>query len=275
MKEKILIFTDLDGTLLDYNTYSYEKAIFSLQLIKRKDIPLILCSSKTRAEIEVYRKLLKNYHPFIPENGGAVFVPRKYFKTKLKGFVDKPGYWVKELGVTYPLLRKKLVQVTSKFGQPVYGFGDMNPKEIASLCKITYKDAELAKWREYDETFYFLKSVDEVTLKEMQAEFAKEGLTLVKGTRFFHLTGQNDKGKAAEILKELYQKESGTKCKAIGLGDSLNDLPLLQACDIAYLVKKPDGSYDKDVLAQVKPNLAEGIGPEGWNKAVLEVVGAE
>jgi mannosyl-3-phosphoglycerate phosphatase len=273
MKEKILIFTDLDGTLLDYNTYSYEKALSGIQLIKRKDIPLILCSSKTRAEMEIYRKLLKNSHPFIPENGGAVFVPRKYFKIKLKGFMDRSGYWVKELGVTYPLLRKELVQVTSKFSQPVYGFGDMNPKEIASLCGITHKDAELAKWREYDETFYFLKSVDDETLKEMQAQFTKDGFNLVKGGRFFHLTGKNDKGKGVEILKDLYQKEFQTKCKAIGLGDSLNDLPLLKACDIAYLVKKIDGSYDKDVLAQVKPNLAEGIGPEGWNKAVLEAVG--
>jgi mannosyl-3-phosphoglycerate phosphatase len=275
MPEKIVIFTDLDGTLLDHNNYSYEKALPAIQLVKRKEIPLILCSSKTRAEIEVYRKLLKNSHPFIPENGGAVFVPRKYFHFKLEGFGDKLGYWVKELGLTYPLLRKELVRVTSRFNQPVYGFGDMNPKEIASLCKMTHKDAELAKWREYDETFYFLKSIDDETLQKIKEEFAKEGFNLLKGGRFFHLTGKNDKGKAVEILKELYQKEFKTKCKAIGIGDSLNDLPLLKACDMAYLVKKPDGSYDKDIINRIKPNLAEGIGPEGWNKAVLEAVGKE
>jgi len=275
MKENILIFTDLDGTLLDYHTYSYDQALSGLQLIKQREIPLILCSSKTRAEVEVYRKKLKNNHPFISENGGAIFVPRKYFKIKLAGFVDKLGYWVKELGVSYLLLRKELVRVTSKFGQPVYGFGDMNPKEIASLCKMTYKDAELAKWREYDETFYFLKSIDDETLQRIKEEFAKDGLNLLKGGRFFHLTGQNDKGKAVQILTDLYKQELKTKIKTIGLGDSQNDLPLLKNCDLAILVKKTDGSYDEKVVAEIKPTLADGIGPEGWNKAILEIIGQD
>jgi len=273
MKAKLLVFTDLDGTLLDHHTYSFEKALPALKLLRKKEIPLILCSSKTRAEMEVCRKKLKNTHPFIPENGGAVFVPRKYFRTKLGGFADKLGYWVKELGTYYPVLRKELLEVTSRFGQPVYGFADMNPKEISSLCGIAYRDAELAKWREYDEPFYFLKSVDEDTLKELQAEFAKRGFNLVRGGRLLHLTGQNDKGKAIKILTDIYQQEFGSKCKSIGLGDSMNDLSMLKACDLPILVKKPDGSYDKEVIAEIKPNFAEGIGPEGWNKAVLELVG--
>lgn len=273
MKAKLLVFTDLDGTLLDHDTYSFEKALSSLTLLRKKEIPLILCSSKTRAEIEVYRKKLKNAHPFIPENGGAIFVNRKYFRIKLEGFADRLGYWVRELGTSYPLLRKELVQVTSKFGQPVYGFADMNPKEISSLCGITYRDAELAKWREYDEPFYFLKSVDEDTLKQIKTEFAKRGFNLVRGGRLFHLTGQNDKGKAVKILTDLYQQQFNTKCKVIGLGDSMNDLPMLKACDVPILVKKPDGSYDKDVVSEIKPNFADGIGPEGWNKAILEVIG--
>jgi mannosyl-3-phosphoglycerate phosphatase len=272
MKADFLIFTDLDGTLLDHHTYSFDKALLSLKLIRNKEVPLILCSSKTKPEIEVFRKKLKNTHPFISENGGAIFVPRKYFRIKLDGFVERLGYWVKELGVSYPLLRKKLVQVTSKFNQPVYGFGDMNPKEISSLCGISHKDAELAKWREYDEPFYFLKSVDEDTLKKIQSEFYKDGFNLVKGGRLFHLTGQNDKGKAVEILTDLYQQQLKAKFKTIGLGDSLNDLPLLKACDFPILVKKIDGSYDKDVIARIKPLLADGIGPEGWNKAVLELL---
>ncbi len=275
MKENILIFTDLDGTLLDYHTYSYDQALSGLQLIKQREIPLILCSSKTRPEIEGYRKKLKNNHPFISENGGAIFVPRKYFKIKLAGFVDKLGYWVRELGVSYLLLRKELLRVTSKFGQPVYGFGDMNPKDIVSLCEISSKEAELAKWREYDEPFYFLKSIDPDTLKKIQDEFSKDGFNLIKGARLFHLTGQNDKGKAVQILTDLYKQEFKTKIKTIGLGDSQNDIPLLKACDLAILVKKTDGSYDEQVVAEIKPTLADGIGPDGWNKAILEIIGQD
>jgi len=73
MMAKTIIFTDLDGTLLHPQTYSFDAAMPALKLIKEKDIPLILCSSKTRAEIEVYRKKLDNQHPFVSENGGGIF----------------------------------------------------------------------------------------------------------------------------------------------------------------------------------------------------------
>ena len=65
----LIIFTDLDGTLLD-SGYSFRKAMPALRLIKEKDIPLVLCSSKTKTEIDYYRKKLENDHPFVSENGG-------------------------------------------------------------------------------------------------------------------------------------------------------------------------------------------------------------
>jgi mannosyl-3-phosphoglycerate phosphatase len=76
---KLVIFTDLDGCLLDRETYSFEPAQAALRLIREKEIPLILVSSKTRVEIEEYRRRLKNGHPIVSENGGAVFIPKDYF----------------------------------------------------------------------------------------------------------------------------------------------------------------------------------------------------
>jgi mannosyl-3-phosphoglycerate phosphatase len=79
--KQIIVFTDLDGTLLDYRNYSFEKALPALELIKQKNIPLVICSSKTRSEIEYYRKKLSNDHPFISENGGGIFIPKDYFES--------------------------------------------------------------------------------------------------------------------------------------------------------------------------------------------------
>ena len=79
-----IIFTDLDGTLLDHNTYSFKKAFPALRIIKKKKIPLIICTSKTKGEIEHYRKKLKNNHPFVSENGGAIFIPKDYFDFKFR-----------------------------------------------------------------------------------------------------------------------------------------------------------------------------------------------
>ena len=81
---RLLVFTDLDGTLLDHESYSFEPALPALAVLKEKNIPLVLCTSKTRAEIELFRIQLKNIHPFISENGGAIFVPKgNYFPQSL------------------------------------------------------------------------------------------------------------------------------------------------------------------------------------------------
>ena len=77
---KLVIFSDMDGTLLD-SKYSFRDAEKALDLIKKKKVPLILSSSKTRAELELYRKKMRNRHPFIVENGGAIFIPKNYFSS--------------------------------------------------------------------------------------------------------------------------------------------------------------------------------------------------
>ena len=75
---KVVLFSDLDGTLLDHETYSFQDASEALELIKTKGIPLVLCTSKTREEIQHYRNLLDNRYPFISENGGGIFIPKNY-----------------------------------------------------------------------------------------------------------------------------------------------------------------------------------------------------
>jgi len=69
----LLIFSDLDATLLDHNTYSFQEALPALQLIRKRKIPLILSSSKTYNEMMVIRKELNNHDPFIYENGSGIY----------------------------------------------------------------------------------------------------------------------------------------------------------------------------------------------------------
>ncbi len=126
--KKIVVFTDLDGTLLDHATYSHEPALPALQLLREQQIPLVLCSSKTRTEIEYYRRLLDNHDPFVSENGGGIFIPEGYFdlSTLSPGLATSrdTGYVSIRLGAPYQSLRQTVKELQSE-GFALTGFGDM------------------------------------------------------------------------------------------------------------------------------------------------------
>ena len=113
--KKIIIFTDLDGTLLDAHSYSFERAQTALSFIKQKKIPLIICSSKTKREILHYRQKLDNHDPFISENGGGIFIPVGSLYSELKDMgvpvQIEDGYQSIHLGEQYKTLRKALKEI--------------------------------------------------------------------------------------------------------------------------------------------------------------------
>jgi mannosyl-3-phosphoglycerate phosphatase len=262
-----VIFTDLDGTLLHPKTYSFEAARDALEEVRKRSIPLVLCSSKTRAEIEVYRKRLNSGHPFISENGGGVFVPAGYFPFPVGGEL-RGDYIVCVLGAPYGRIRKEFIRLRKNLNTRVKGFGDMSVEEIAALTGLSRVEAVLAKEREFDEPFVFEGEPDERFLKAVE----RAGLRWTRG-RLYHVMGENDKGMAVRMLKKWYESEYG-RIVSIGLGDGLNDLPLLQEVDHPILVRKEDGTYEEQISL---PDLvkAEGVGPEGWNRAVLKLLAAK
>ncbi len=263
----VLIFTDLDGTLLDHHTYSFKPALPSLKALKEKNIPLIICTSKTRAEIEKWRLELNNDHPFISENGGAIFIPKGYFSHKFCFEREKDNYFIIELGTPYVRLREILNRIRHSLQLELKGFGDLSIDEVANLCGFSPEEARLAKKRDYDEPFLL---DEESAIKKIQEKARLSNLQVTRGGRFFHLMGENDKGEAFRLLTDIY-REKKEYIVTIALGDSLNDLPMLRAADHPVLVQKPDGSYAPEVKL---PNLhlAPGAGPAGWNESVQELL---
>lgn len=271
MLPRYLVFTDLDGCLLDSQTYSFDAARPALERLQAKHIPVVLVSSKTRAEIEPLRQKLNHQGPFIVENGGAVFVPIGTFDFSPDRARRRSTYHVIEFGTPYALLRDVLKQIEEAVGTQLIGFGDLSIDEVMELTGLPREAALRAKLREYDEPYIVQGPPAIVT--EVCRQIITRGLQWTKGGRFFHLTGLNNKGQAALRLLHCYKRQWNLdgppgEIETVGIGDSLNDLPLLLAVDHPVLVQKSDGSYEHDIHV---PQLvhAPGIGPIGWNHAIL------
>jgi mannosyl-3-phosphoglycerate phosphatase len=254
--------------------YSFQPALPALKILKKRGIPLVFCTSKTRAETKKIRRQTENFHPFIVENGGAIFIPEDYFPQESGMTIeftrkDKKSAecQVIEMGTPYVYLREALSQIQALYPGKIRGFGDLSIEEVARLCEFSLDDASLAKNREYDEPFVL---EEDSLLDEIQEAAKLSDLQITKGGRFYHLMGANDKGQAVLRLIEIYRQKFDA-LRSVALGDSLNDLPMLAAVDTPILLPKPDGRYDSSVKLQGLI-YAEDTGPTGWCDAVLKII---
>jgi mannosyl-3-phosphoglycerate phosphatase len=262
---RTLIFTDLDGTLLDHRTYSFEPAGALLRNLRHRGIPVVFCTSKTRAEVEAIRAAAGNTDPFIVENGGAVFIPAGAFGPPPAGAARVGPYDRILLGAPYGVLVTALRRIRAELGVRLRSFADMPVWEIAEATGLSLDQAELARRREFDEPF--LIDEDDDASGRVAEAIAARGFRCTRGGRFLHITGDNDKGRAVRILTDLHRDQWGP-VRTIALGDSPNDLSMLTAADEAILIARSDATHDPEVLRALPGVHEAGPGPAGWAAAV-------
>ncbi len=265
----VVIFTDLDGTLLDHDTYGWEEAKPALNLCKALKVPLILVSSKTRAEMDVLRHELALTSPFISENGGGIFFPEEGSHPVPPDGVVEDGLWKWSLGLPYQSLVKALREIRDELGWKIRGFSDMSPEEISDLTGLDLESSRLASLREYDEPFILVEEGERDP--DVLYDAAKQrGLNITSGGRFYHLHGKNDKGVSVDKLVAWYG-EQHSHVMTMALGDSPNDFSMLKRVTHPVLIRS---SRQFTGLQALIPGLqvTKEKGPKGWNAAVLDIL---
>ena len=260
---RYVLFTDLDGTLIDFFDYSYDTAIPALEALKERAVPVVFCTAKTLTENEYYQKAIGIADPFIVDNGGAIFIPDKYFSFSFE-CKKRGNYCVVELGAPYTELRRALKEIRAETGFKITGFGDMTAEEVAEDAHLSVVEAIRAKKKEYNESFIFDEPEDkEAVLFE---KIKEKGFAVTHGGRYYNIHGKDaNKGKAVRILTELFKGEYGG-VKTIGIGDSKNDIPMLKVVDQPAVVKSHKGGWLD--ISLPKLYKAEGKGPDGWVEVV-------
>jgi mannosyl-3-phosphoglycerate phosphatase len=268
----LVIVTDLDGTLLDARDYSRAAADATLARLCREGVPVVICSSKTRAEIERCRRDAGLGHPFISENGGALFVPQGYFPFDVGASRVVPGHDVIEFGWPYGRVIDAVHRAAAESGARVTGFSDLSVTHLARICGLSLRDAHLALQREYDEPFQVLDGRVAGRYRFYRA-LRRNGLQCCCGGRFDHAHGGPGKGQAVAVLRRLYERAAGHAVLLAGLGDAPNDVSLLKAVDVPIVVPGETWGRTARLLRKVPgARLAPASGPRGWASAVREVL---
>ena len=259
---KKIVFTDLDGTLLDLGSYSFMQSIEAIERLKAAGIPVIFCSSKTRKEQEFYRESLGINDPFIVENGSAIYIPKGYFNHHYpyNAFITDQ-YEVIPLGKSVEKIRETLNDQRRRLKLEFSFYNDLPPEDVSMLTGLDVKSARRAMERDYSETILrgklserFYNSLD------------RKGFRSIPGSKFETVVSKNaHKGKAVEILLKLYQ-HAYEEITAYAIGDSENDEEMLAVVDEPYLVQRPNGEWA--ALENINVKGVMGVGPQGWNQVV-------
>lgn len=268
-----LIFSALEGALIDSRTGSFSAAEEALSELDRRHIAVVLLTSRTRAEIEPVRRKLGHNHPFITESGGGIFFPDGYFNIRIPGASRNGRYLCIAQGRPYEEVCTALDDIAEASGVGIAGFHHMNSREIVDNTGLRARDAELARSREFDEPFFFT-SGDDTAIGRFVALAGERGFQARAGNPFWHFSAGCDPARAVRTVTKLFREATHVKLSVVGVGASTEDLRWLGAVDHAVFLPARRSEIGGENMGSVQGLvMAEAPGPAGWNSTILDIIG--
>ena len=257
MKKKlsILIFTDLDGSLLHRETFEFSEIKDYIKNLVSNKIYVIPNSSKTHNEILNFNKKLGEELPHISENGSTINglnlidkdLPKELILSREKDELEKifENEIPENLKIKCKWLRK------------------MDKDSQIKALGLTGISLNHAMNRKYSIPFLFEGNKSEKI--EILKKLKKKRLTLQEGGRVINLCDKISKSKSMKIFVKFFKKIN-ENVKTIAVGDNFNDLDMLKNADIPCLVFNDNFKLDQininNLLISNKP------APHGWADVV-------
>lgn len=249
----IIVFSDLDGTLIDHDTYRWDAATPALDALKHIGAGIVLASSKTAAEIAVLQdELGVTNWPAIVENGAGLILPGNHEQAD---------------NSHYQSIRRKLEKIPDSLRKHFRGFGDMHVSELVKVTGLSVEFASLARQRNYSEPG--LWNGTDAKLSEFLAALSKHNISARSGGRFLTLSyGQTKADRMKEVIKQ-YQP-----FHTVALGDAPNDVEMLHCADIGVVVANPSGKPMPAIENGLHGRIIRTTlpGPVGWNRVMLDII---
>ncbi|BCE00752.1 HAD-IIB family hydrolase [Marinicellulosiphila megalodicopiae] len=264
-----LVFTDLDGTLLDHDTYSFSDAIPTLDILNKKNIPIIINSSKTFDEIIEIREQLKIKDPFIVENGAAIFFELDYFDVIPDHVIEYENHYVLELSKPIQYWNEIFKDIEFQINTKLERFSTMTPQRVSELTGLSLIESSKAKKRLYSDPIYF--DGEESDLKFLLEMLENMGCHVLVGGRFIHVTNGCNKGVALKEMVNVFKINNQLDYSTIALGDSNNDLAMLEIADTSIVISNRNKT-PLVVKKAVNTFTSTLFGPAGWNEILGPII---
>ena len=266
-----LIFSDLDGTLLDHYSYSAAAANDMLAWLHANQIPVILNTSKTYIEVADIAAELNTQAPIIVENGAAVYFPSALASKFRLPNEQSSGDYIK-VAFTQPHSHwlSVLASVDPKFKPLFTSFTELGIDGIIKHTGLSRDNAIKASQREFGEPLAW--HGNDTEKQAFLAQLRALGAHPVEGGRFIHVCGNCSKGEALTWLSERYKHDiyNNKDVTTIALGDGNNDVSMLEVAHYAVRVRSP--VHQPPTLERDDNTITtDACGPEGWSDALTSL----
>jgi mannosyl-3-phosphoglycerate phosphatase family protein len=270
-----ILFTALEGCLLDARTGSSAAAQAGIDELERRAVPWVIFSGLTRAEMDPIRRKLGHSGPFVTEHGGGLFVPQGYFPVRIEGQERSGNFQMLALGKPYGETAAALEELAEEAGVSVVGVSQMNLRETERNTGFTQREAEQFRLRDFEEPFFFAGASDG-EIARFVALAKKKGYHAKPGTPFWHFSSLPDAGAAARRLAQLYRASAPARRQSqiVAIGEGSEDAGMLSAADRGILLTAGDAAdQSENSGASRRFEQAQISDAYGWSEVVLEVLG--
>jgi mannosyl-3-phosphoglycerate phosphatase len=262
----MVIFTDLDGTLIDFETYSAKLTAPRVKQLLADKIPVVFCSSKTWGEQHALMRSMGIDTLGIVENGSGIYVPRG-MDLFLNHPASKPVESGRLIAFGQPAaqIRASIETVSAALQLDLRPYSALTDSQIVELTGLSADGAARARARDFSETLTAKLQPDQWV--RVQNEFAQHNLQCLCGGRFYTVSAQGcNKGTALAATVKAVSAARSAAITSVAIGDSFNDVDMLRAADLPYLVQQPGGTWHPVELLGL--NKISAIGPAGWLLAI-------
>ena len=255
-KKQIIIFTDLDGSLLDKDTFEFHEIKDYFRDLVSKGIKIIPNSSKTKAELSNFNKQYNLNLSFIAENGSSIHglnlihenLPNNIFLSRT---VDE----------IYKIYNQN---VTDNLKEKVTFILNLKSNEQQEIFGLSLEKMSLAIKRDHSIPIQFNGTESEK--KEFIKIMKNSGLTIQTGGRIMNVCDNVNKSVAMSEAIRLMTKELDNEIITIGVGDNENDIEMIKMTDYPCLVKNEN--FDSSLINIDNLIKSDEPSPNGWSDVI-------
>lgn len=248
--------------------------------LDHEGIPAVWLTSRSRLQFDEPRRKHGHTHPFIAEDGCAVYLPEDYFHLRPDSGPSKQHkattlrlgrFTCLAVAEALPAAADTLEALSNDAGVSVVTLRSLSPRELVQNTGLPPREAELARQRDFDEVFFFA-GVSEEDIARFQAEARARKLQLRQHGVLWAASIGASAERCIRELSKLYDRALRYHVHTVGIATPNLASGLFPFCERTILLTdRGSGEFPPDRSDTPRDRRLVLRTPEMWEQLLASV----